>query len=1683
MTEAETLQRQRAAVKANVTRIKNLVTNTMSSSELECRLGLVEAYFKQLLSIQSDIEIHNPKDNSRADLEELCILTKTKIIDLMGDNYKRSIESSFAIPATAKSKLPKLHLPHFDGKYAAYKNFISTFKQLVDNDSSLSEIERFNHLLHCLSGQALDTIRAFEITGENYRKALQRLDERYDNKTLIFLEHISNIYELPSVNKPSALQLRALIDNASAIYSSLRSLGSVEDICNAMLIHLILIKVDSESNLKWKEAMDFSSLPSWENFTKILERRCQFLESIEPQPISNNKSNATVIHEKQNISKRRQQNHSFVAQVKRNCIFCKRLDHWSNHCSQFKSLDSTSRFDTVKKLGICINCLSPGHNVSNCTSKHRCKACKNSHHTLLHRESPSTSSTTYQPVTQATVNTHLNNHSSSVILATAIILISDSTGEYKLARALLDSCSQVNLITEKLAGLLNLPRRKTFVEVSGVGESSSKMKCEVESTIRSRFNSHEFSVGLLVTNRISGYLPSTNIDITKWRIPEIDMADEFFYKQQSIDLLLGTEYFFDILLSKKLSLGPNMPTFQETQAGWIVTGRYVPDSKHSITKCMVTTAELNDLNNQMQFLWKMEEIHNPTTKWTPEQKSCETHFTENVATNSSGRIIVKLPFKEHFSTLGSSYNAALKRFHSLERRLSRDNNLKAQYSDFMTEYEQLGHMSLITNADLTTAHYFIPHHCVLRPNSSSTKLRVVFDASAKTTSEKSLNDILLVGPTIQDDLCLQVLRFRMYRFVLTGDIVKMYRMFLIHESHRPFQYILWRPNENQPINVYQLNTITYGMSASPFLAIRSLQFLAAKFEFSHKIGASVIRNHFYVDDMLTGASTIEELNKIKEEVLYILSKGGLEMAKFQSNHPSFQSDNTSLKNMNMEKSQVTSALGINWDPVNDNFLFTFKAEPRFSTYTKRAILSLTASVFDPMGLISPIIITLRVLLQNLWLQNYDWDTEVPVNVKNALVMCLDDLQNLNQISIPRFVLTKNYIDIQLHGFSDASLRAYGCCFYVTTRDQFNHFSSVLFAARCRVAPTKKRTMPQLELCGAHLLSVLYRKIAQLFKSFVPRVYFWTDSSVVLRWLQLHSSTLTTFVGNRISEIQETTAIGSWRHVPTALNPADLISRGCSLQSLKSSSWFAGPEFLKHPEQQWPNSLGECDENVVKSAVRSSLFKCEINNNSILKLCEKSSSYLKTVRVVTLLFRFVRDKTALNAELQQHAIYCIAWNLQQFHFSSEITYLNKGVDIKTSLKSLGLFIDKGINFPLVRVGGRLENANIPYSRKHPILLPNCNFVLSYIRYLHLSNYHAGPRALIAFSRQTFWIINVRNIARKVVRSCISCIRYRPKLMEQIMGDLPRERVTPARPFERCGVDFFGPIDTYYKIRGKRPTKSYGAIFICFVTKAVHIELVSNLSAEAFIAALKRLIGRRGLPSDIYSDNATNFVGANNKLIELKNAFLDKQFQDSLNSFCSNNFINFHFIPPRAPHFGGLWEAAVKSAKGHLYRTLAGAKLTFEELSTTLIEIEAIMNSRPIAALSTDPNDIEALTPGHFLVNGPLNSLPERPIQCDNISLLERWQRICAAKQKFWHSWSSDYLHEIIQRKAWQKTSPDLKPGMLVLVHEDNLAPLHWLKGRIVATAPGKDGKIRVADVKTIKGTIRRPITKLAVLLDS
>ncbi|XP_055837896.1 uncharacterized protein LOC129906249 [Episyrphus balteatus] len=292
-------------------------------------------------------------------------------------------------------------------------------------------------------------------------------------------------------------------------------------------------------------------------------------------------------------------------------------------------------------------------------------------------------------------------------------------------------------------------------------------------------------------------------------------------------------------------------------------------------------------------------------------------------------------------------------------------------------------------------------------------------------------------------------------------------------------------------------------------------------------------------------------------------------------------------------------------------------------------------------------------------------------------------------------------------------------------------------------------------------------------------------------------------------------------------------------------------------------------------------------------------------------------------------------------------------------------------------------------------------------------------MVALLREKIWIINAKEASQKVVRQCIYCFKYKPKLLTQIMGILPADRLRAQRPFLVCEVDFCGPVNTTLKIRGQPPNKTYICVFVCFASKAVHIELASNLSSECFILALKRFICCRGIPKTMYCDNGTNFFGARTILREIQEEM--ERGAEAVQRYAAEEGFSFALIPPRAPHFGGLWEAAVKAAKTLLQRTVANALLTTEELLTVVIEVEAILNSRPIAPLSADPNDGEALTPAHLLIGSSLRSLPPEPVPEWQTGCLKRWQLLCWLKQQFWQKWSREYLLGLQARSKWANSS--------------------------------------------------------------
>ncbi|XP_070170403.1 uncharacterized protein [Polyergus mexicanus] len=461
---------------------------------------------------------------------------------------------------------------------------------------------------------------------------------------------------------------------------------------------------------------------------------------------------------------------------------------------------------------------------------------------------------------------------------------------------------------------------------------------------------------------------------------------------------------------------------------------------------------------------------------------------------------------------------------------------------------------------------------------------------------------------------------------------------------------------------------------------------------------------------------------------------------------------------------------------------------------------------------------------------------------------------------------------------------------------------------------------------------------------------------------------------------------------------------------------------------------------------------------------------------SIILRWRQCRYVYTVELKEASLFWLRY-VQQRHFPSEIQALNdKSLLPRTSsLLSLYPFLGKD---KLIRLGGRIDHSSLSYDERHPIILPKHRIPDLLIAQAHKASLYGGTQLMLRILRQNYWIISARTSVKSLIRSCVKCVRERARTSQQLMGNLPQPRVTPSAPFSHTGVDYAGPMNIIPSVgRGQRSKKYYVAVFICLSTKAVHLEYVDDYATNGFLSAFRRFASRRGLPSDMYSDNGTNFQGADRELnTTFQRLVADPQIQDAI----ANDNVKWHFIPPSAPHFGGLWEAGVKGLKFHLKRAIGSRTLSQIEFATLLCQIEACLNSRPISALHDDPNDFSALTPGHFLVGRPLVSPPEESVLDIDSNRLSRWQQVRAILEQIWRSWSSDYLHTLQQRRKWQENKPELKINELVLLKNNLAPPSKWELARILDVHPGSDGHVRVVTLRTAKTTLKRPITQICQL---
>lgn len=1064
----------------------------------------------------------------------------------------------------------------------------------------------------------------------------------------------------------------------------------------------------------------------------------------------------------------------------------------------------------------------------------------------------------------------------------------------------------------------------------------------------------------------------------------------------------------------------------------------------------------------------------------------------------TGRWETGLLWRHPNVTLPDNRRCALKRLESLEKKLKKDDALATAYADKMNQLVTNGYARRLTAREASQAaprKWYLPHFAVTNPNKPG-KLRVVFDAASRCRGT-SLNDQLLTGPDLLSSLLGNILRFREGSVAIAADIKEMFLRIKIIPEDQPSQLYLWRaPNQPEP-DTYQMSSMMFGATCSPSSAQFVRNKVAGEYEHKYPAAAVAVRTKFYMDDYLDAVDTPKEAAALVYGVGALLTKGGFHLTNWASNSQAAiagvppEDRAGSTVQISSGGAETERVLGLVWDPSTDRFLYTFHEAitPNVAARpTKRQLLSTVMKIFDPVGFISCLTIRSKILLQDVWRSSVGWDELITANHAHRWADWLG-LLNANSVSIPRRSLNHRKSSVTLHIFCDASEQA--CCAVAYYTEEIGGTLRATFlASKCKVAPLKPLSVPRLELQAGLIAARLADTIRKESQALISRTCFWTDSAIVLCWLRTDPRTYSAFVANRLGEIDELTSIPDWRWVPTKLNPADIGTRDSEAPDLSlEGRWFAGPSFITAPESEWPEERPPAEKpDDLTLEVRPHYVGLVSITGEALPAIERFSSWHRLVRATAWVLRFIKrcrmgpnrpHAGPLRAEEIKAAENKWIQRSQEDSFHSDLSAIRQGKPVSSNgrLGPLNPFLGPD---DVLRMGTRLRALqNTREVARTPIILDGGHpYTRLLIRRYHISADHPSTEKTVAEVRIDYFVLRLRTTARKIAHDCSTCYIRRSKPFPPLMGALPPPRLMHhLRPFTHCGLDYFGPMTITV---GRRHEKRYGAIFTCLSTRAIHLELAASLTADSAIMALQRMTARRGQPAALYSDNGTNFHGAD---AEIKDAVISLNQDPRMLDAVATQGIEWHFIPPVTPHMGGAWERLVRSVKRALGATLKERAPREETLLTALAEAEFVVNNRPLTHISTDPRDEAPLTPNHFLL-GSAGKRPQLSLYDKNeedICLRRQWRIGQQLADMFWRRWLREYLPTMAARQKWHHPTTPLKKDDLVVIMDPALPRNSWPRGRIIEATPAADGQVRTARVQTSTGTYLRPATKLAVIL--
>jgi hypothetical protein len=1061
-----------------------------------------------------------------------------------------------------------------------------------------------------------------------------------------------------------------------------------------------------------------------------------------------------------------------------------------------------------------------------------------------------------------------------------------------------------------------------------------------------------------------------------------------------------------------------------------------------------------------------------------------------------------LLFKEVPKHLGNNKARATAILSQVEKSAIKNNHV-AEVNEAYLDTHKGGFAESVPDQEIDcpdgSVHY-LPCHPVYKTDKVSTRCRIVMNAASKTPGG-SLNDFLYTGPNLLPDIVQVLIRFRMNFVAFVLDISKMFLRIKLQEG-KDFLRFLWRDcDQTIPPKIWRMICIVFGVVSSPFQAIFVVLKHAEMFKRMYQLAQRCIQDNMYMDDTLDCATSKEEAEEIVTQIYKLLLEASMTPHKFASN------DQSILKAIPKElwsQEPTVKVLGIQWCTTNDTLLFNFtdKMEPE-KTDTKRSLLQQSASIFDPCGLISPITTTIKIVFQELWLSKLSWDDKLPQGIQEKFNEWKNSIKEINDLSKNRCFFDKSKgtpEKIELLAFGDSSEKAYAATIYIKGTYKDKSSSVELVFSKTRVSPIKmiefgisSETIVRLELLAALITAraLNYVKKALENRFTIAKTHCFTDSMINLQRLRRGPEKYKVWVGHRLAEILRLTNKSDWKHIPGINNPADLPSRGISAKELKESKlWWHGPEFVQHDESTWPDEIPSNtspDTEVKKIFPTSSATQQD--NTTFLDIFNRFSSWKKTIDTFSYILRF-GNKThkqfsgkPLSIQEKKLTENFLLRTAQKTGFPDEFKALSSGEtpNLKHSdIRDYNPTWDTSKE--LIISNSRLTQSDLDESTKKPTLLPkNSTIVDKLVLHIHETHGHSGPGYTLAMTRQKYRICQARRQIQSIIKKCTVRHCTTPRKLTQQMNSLPHLRTDNPGAFRNTSVDLFGPMYAKHWCKFENcphPTenKVYGALFTCFHSRAVHIELIRDQGTEEFLNAFRSFIGRRGTPDYMFSDNATNFKASCKEIRNLYKSINWKAVKEDGRT----KTIEWFFNTELAPWANGLCERMVRSVKTPLRKIVGSAKLTFRQLSVILTEVEGMVNNRPLSSVTDHPDDLTPITPAELIIGRRMCQLPDPNPQKSTTPINHLWKKRQHTLNAFWKRWNHDYLLEQNVRKKWPAPSEENLLNKIVLIRDDTLSRNVWKMGKIVDTVKSKDNLVRTVLVKTPTSILRRPIQRISLL---